>query len=86
MKKQRVMNKSYWTDCLITNGMLFVPVCFLFTLLVSNMNIEAKEQLTIEIQKYPCLYDKANYNYKNRVQNDLAWAEIAKNLAMEGWL
>ena len=50
------------------------------------MNIEHKEMLALEVQKFPCLFDKACANYKNRTQVDLAWAEVSNNLDIEGWL
>ena len=38
-------------------------------------DIREDEQLSIEIRKYPCLFDKSNVGYKeNRVEN--AWTEI----------
>ena len=45
-------------------------------------DIREDEQLSIEIRKYPCLFDKSNVGFKeNRVEN--AWKEIDNSSGIE---
>ena len=39
-------------------------------------DISEDEQLSIEIRKYPCIFDKSNVGYKEKDRVENAWKEI----------
>ena len=42
----------------------------------TKCNINADDQLSIEVEKYPCLYDKHLKEYKETDWRENAWREI----------
>ena len=46
-------------------------------------DIQEDEILSIEVQNYPCLFDKANSGYKEKDRKKNAWREIDKELGYE---
>jgi len=47
-------------------------------------SLSQKEVLCVEVEKYKCLHDKSNFNYKNLDYTDSRWHEIAGVLSVEG--
>ena len=43
------------------------------------------ELIILEVQKYPCIYDTRNIDFKNREQKRDAWMAITKNVVGEKW-
>lgn len=48
-----------------------------------SFDIREDEQLSIEIRRYPCLYDKSNAGYKEKDRAENAWKEIDISLGIE---
>ena len=46
-------------------------------------DIREDEQLSNEIRKYPCLFDKSNAGYKEKNLIETAWKEIDNSLGIE---
>ena len=46
-------------------------------------DIREDEQLSIEIRKYACLFDKSNAGYKAKDRIENAWKEIDNSLGIE---
>ena len=43
-------------------------------------NRQDAERLAEELQKYPCLYEKGNKGYKERVREENAWRTVEQFL------
>ncbi|XP_014274060.1 uncharacterized protein [Halyomorpha halys] len=41
--------------------------------------------IILEVQKFPCLYDTSNFNFKNREMRREAWMTVTKNVMGEKW-
>ncbi|XP_064474468.1 uncharacterized protein LOC135388684 [Ornithodoros turicata] len=41
-----------------------------------------QEMLCVEIEKYPCLYDKSRPEYKDSIKRENAWQAIARTLTL----
>ena len=48
-----------------------------------SFDIMENEQLSIEIRKYPCLFDKSNAECKGKDRVKNAWKEIDNSLGIE---
>ena len=46
-------------------------------------NIVQEESLSVEVQKYPCLFDKSSKGYKERDRKLNAWKKVEENLGLE---
>ena len=42
--------------------------------------LNEKEFLCIEVENYPCIYDKSHVNYKNNNAKMKVWTEIRRNV------
>ena len=47
------------------------------------INLFEEEELSEEVRKYPCLYDKANKAYKDKRAKKNAWSKIDSKLGLE---
>ena len=48
-----------------------------------SINLQSEEALSIEVQKYPCLYDKNESTYKNVNVKANAWKNVDNELGYE---
>ena len=48
-----------------------------------SFDIREDKKLSIEIRKYPCLFDKPNTGYKEKGQVENGWKEIDNSLGIE---
>ena len=46
-------------------------------------NLKEEERLAEEVRKLPCLYDKSNEGYKEKVRKKNAWREVENTLGYE---
>ena len=46
-------------------------------------NLQEEEKLCVEVEKYPCLYDKQNKGYKDKERKKNAWRKIDEELGIE---
>ena len=44
------------------------------------LSIQENELLSVEVRKYPCLYDKSKKEYRNKIVVANAWKEVADQL------
>ena len=49
----------------------------------NKSNIVEEESLSVEVQKYPCLFDKSSKGYKERDRKLNAWTKVEENLGLE---
>ena len=50
---------------------------------MSRCSIQEDKALAYEVQKYPCLYDKASKTYKEVDRRKNAWREMETDLGLE---
>ena len=43
------------------------------------------ELIIVEVQKYPCLYDTNDDDFKNREKKKLSWISVASSVMGEEW-
>ena len=46
-------------------------------------NLKEEGRLAEEIRKFPCLYDRSNEGYKEKVRKKNAWCEVENTLDYE---
>ena len=44
------------------------------------LSIQENELLSVEVRKYPCLYDKSKKEYRDKIVVANAWKEVADQL------
>ena len=50
---------------------------------MKKINLKAEEALASAVEKYPCLYNKADLGYKEKDRLQNAWVEIENTLGLE---
>ena len=51
--------------------------------MASKCNLQEDERLAVEVEKYLCLYDKADKGYKEKDRKENAWRTIDEELGLE---
>ena len=49
----------------------------------NKCNLQGDERLSIEVEKYPCLYNKSEKGYKEKDRKKNAWKKIEEELGLD---